>query len=86
MTATDKATARATEVRLGKKLRHEMNKHVKGAGTCVDTIFKSLGDGWFAFFDGEFAALRAHYVYRNTPNISLGFSENLGLWYVSNKH
>ena len=61
------------------RLRQEMNRHVKGRGTCVETEVyeEAKGGGWVAYFDGEYPALRAFYVYRGSPGVRFGFSENM---------
>lgn len=79
------ATIRADQVRMNKRLRHEMNKHVEGAGSCMlaEVYEDAKGGGWYALFDCEYAALRAFYVYRGSPGVRFGFSTNLDHWYVS---
>lgn len=71
--------------RAAERLQKEMNRHVEGRGLCVETeVYEDAkGGGWVAFFDGEYAALRAFYVYRESPGVRFGFSENMRHWYVS---
>lgn len=80
-------TIKVDLVRGAKRLRREMNRHVEGCGTCVvaELYEEAKGGGWLALFDCEFAALKAFYVYRNTPGVNLTFSTNLGHWAVTVK-
>ena len=66
---------------LAKRLEHEMNKIVRGAGKVTDVQTEGPGSGWLVVFDTEYAALKAYYHYRhNKPNFG---KANGGGWYVS---
>jgi hypothetical protein len=78
--ASDRAARNPADV-----LRAELEKHIRGLGKVLDIRADDIirGGGWLAVFDTECAALKAHYVYRGSPGLRLGKSNNPRGWYVA---
>jgi hypothetical protein len=75
----------ATEQQKG-RLVAEMEKHIRGAGKIIYVRMTDPtkdGSYWSVVFDTEYAALKAYYVYRNSPKIRFGKSPNMNGWFIS---